>query len=390
MALFSTCQDVVQASRSSEFVTGASVLAAVEALTGVFCLFVGLRYGSKEAQLPRYAHFMAWAALAGAFVWFTVLKRIGFDREIQLATDCLTKNALKAQSAVWFAVFAMFRPISVILFSIGKSVPLLRLFDICNISHGSKRRKITRATRRAVAAMFTINIVAITISGWWNVATRIKLFNMYSNDAKLLCETTATQAFEDATAAVSYESSLADRLFGVSAICFSVLNVCVFFMYLIAIVKTRRTMAALLRSVAAQAQIDDDGASATSRQGSIHKFNSLKSFIYRTYAMMFVLFIALIYRTLHTAMIGVGMTVGSKPGCDGRCASCQNPSYVLAAIMQFSTANLVSMGMLDEVFSTLFGIWGMLPNDRLQSSKPAGNKEVSHHSLHIVQGSSLL
>jgi hypothetical protein len=395
MSLLSTCQDVVDASRSSEFVVGASVLCAFEALTGVICFFFALHHRSeKTTQFRHYAHFMAWAALAGAFVWFTVLKRTSFDREATVTRDCASRNALKAQSSAWYAVFAVFRPVSVILFSLGKSVPLLRLFDISNISHGSRRRKITRNTRLTVTAVFSVNIIAISTSSWWSVATRTRLFSLYTDFGGSFCGPNATQAVVDATRVISEQSRLADQLFGISAVCYSILNICVIVMYVIAVSRTRRKVVALLHTVVEQATQDDCANLAAAPHGSFpSKFHSLQSFVYRTYAMMCVLFIALIYRTLHTGLMGVGMTIGPNPTCEGRCSTCQNPAYLISSVMQFSTANVVSIGFLDEVFSTLFGIWGLLPHHALRHNKvvtsidqPDSSSKVSDNMQGISLG----
>jgi hypothetical protein len=164
-------------------------------------------------------------------------------------------------------------------------------------------------------------------------------------------------------------------LFGATMIGLALLSLCVMPMFMFALWKTRRTLTVLLRSVACETE-DHAGLTADSLGSAVqvakHKYSSLQLFIYKTYAMVAIIFVSLAYRALHNGIMGVGFAIGPKPGCDSPCAACQYPSFVLSSIMQFSQAIVVSTGLLDEVFRS--------SSAHMRQTQSVRNLHVRQHS----------
>jgi hypothetical protein len=183
----------------------------------------------------------------------------------------------------------------------------------------------------------------------WGCDASVKLARVYSDNSASLCGSNSTQAYADAKSSISSLAGLSGRLFGATMFGLALLSLCVMSMFMFALWKTHRTLTVLLRSVALQTE-DHAGLTVDSSvQVAKDKHSSLQLFIYKTYAMVAIIFVSLAYRALHNGMMGVGFAIGPKPGCDSPCAACQYPSFVLSSIMQFSQAIVVSTGLLDEV-----------------------------------------
>ena len=183
----------------------------------------------------------------------------------------------------------------------------------------------------------------------WGCDASVKLARVYSDNSASLCGSNSTQAYADAKSSISSLAGLSGRLFGATMSGLALLSLCVISMFMFALWKTHRTLTVLLRSVALQTE-DHAGLTVDSLvQVAKDKYSSLQFFIYKTYAMVAIIFVSLAYRALHNGMMGVGFAIGPKPGCDSPCAACQYPSFVLSSIMQFSQAIVVSTGLLDEV-----------------------------------------
>ena len=209
----------------------------------------------------------------------------------------------------------------------------------------------------------------------WGCDASVKLARLYSDNSASLCGSNSTQAYADAKSSISSTVRLSGRLFGATMIGLALLSLCVMPMFMFALWKTRRTLTVLLRSVACETE-DHAGLTADSLGSAVqvakHKYSSLQLFIYKTYAMVAIIFVSLAYRALHNGMMGVGFAIGPKPGCDSPCAACQYPSFVLSSIMQFSQAIVVSTGLLDEVFRS--------SSAHMRQTQSVRNLHVRQHS----------
>lgn len=123
----------------------------------------------NRGLLKRYAHFMTVASFSGAVTWYSILQKQNADVSIRaMAHDCRAQMPLNVESQSWFVVYFVFKPVLLLCGMLAKSVPLLRLFDVGNIAHGSKKRDFARATRVIVTLAF-VSCNAISFCASWCV-----------------------------------------------------------------------------------------------------------------------------------------------------------------------------------------------------------------------------
>jgi hypothetical protein len=149
----------------------------------------------NRGLLVRYAHFMSIASFSGAITWFAILQKQNADVSIRaMAGDCLAQMQLHVLSQRWFVVYFVFKPVLLACGMLAKSVPLLRLFDVGNIAHGSKKRDFARATRVIVTFAFVSCNAVSFIASWYGAAVSSSLSHHYASSSQALCSSHSSDA----------------------------------------------------------------------------------------------------------------------------------------------------------------------------------------------------
>ena len=81
-------------------------------------------------------------------------------------------------------MYFIFKPVSLVSFSLVLVVPLLRLFDIGNIATGSSKRALTRLSRFTVALACGSCFLASIIACWYGAEVSSRLRYYYLSELK--------------------------------------------------------------------------------------------------------------------------------------------------------------------------------------------------------------
>jgi hypothetical protein len=138
---------------------------------------------------------MTAASFSGAITWYCGLRKQQADvQDAVMSGNCLPQQAFKAQAQWWFTGYNIFRPVALISGSLALVVPLLRLFDISNISTGSANRNFSR-TSRAIVAFFSASCFALSlISCWYNAYVSSRRHLHFSANSEALCSVNSSLA----------------------------------------------------------------------------------------------------------------------------------------------------------------------------------------------------
>jgi hypothetical protein len=111
---------------------------------------------------------MTIASISGAITWYSALRKQQADVEAAaLSSECPLQQAANALSELWYMVYFIFKPVSLVSGSLALLVPLLRLFDISNTHSGSMKRRLTTKIRASVAFVCASCFALSLVSCWY-------------------------------------------------------------------------------------------------------------------------------------------------------------------------------------------------------------------------------
>ena len=280
--------------------------------------------------------------------------------------------------------YFIFKPVAFLCYTSGKSVTLLRLFDISNMNHGAKKRNFDRIVYAFVAVTFGVcNSISI-VTSWYAAGVAMQLRQLYASSADALCNSSASPKAQLVTEFVNLD----DYLYGLQTWSQAVLYVIICFLFVFAAVATSRSIRQLLDTLEQQASVDVDLSTSIDTLTLVgvakRKYRNLKLFVSKTYATVVFVLLTFTFRAVIDVIVAVGYVVGSRPGCKGPCQPCQHSAFIYANTVEFNTPLIFSCILLAEPISTLVALWGMIP-----PSKPPKSK-ITHMIEQKKQSAALL
>ena len=267
-----------------------------------------------------------------------------------------------------FCRYFIFKPIAFLFYTSGKSVTLLRLFDISNMNHGAKRRIFDRIIHVFVAVTFGgCNSISI-VTSWYAAGVAMQLRQLYASSAGALCNSTDSTSAGQVTELVNLD----DYLYGLQTWSQAVLYVIICFLFVFAAAATSRSIRQLLDTLKQEAAVNVDVSTSIDTLTLVgvakRKYRNLKLFVFKTYATVVFVLLTFAFRAVIDVIIAIGLVVGSRPGCAGPCQPCQHPVFIYANAVLFNTPLIFSCILLAEPISTLVALWGMVPPSKPQKT----------------------
>ena len=273
--------------------------------------------------------------------------------------------------ALKFCRYFVFKPVAFLCYTCGKSVTLLRLFDISNMNHGAKRRQFDRVLSVFVAVTFGVCNLISVVTSWYAAGVAMQLRELYASSAAALCNSSSSTS--PAAEQVAQLVNLGDYLYGLQTWSQAVLYVIICFMFVFAALATSRSIKQLLANLEQEASVDVDISTSIGTLSLVgaakRKHRNLQLFVSKTYATVIFVLLTFTFRAVIDIIVALGLVVGSRPDCPGLCLPCQHPVFIYANTVEFNTPLIFSCILLAEPISTLVALWGMVPPSQPPKSK---------------------